>query len=81
MNELFTRPLQQIDANRSFNVETEINNYRDLIKIQNVNDVNNHVYTYSVGSMYMDVINECEKLGDYVVNVVEARTGVRQQEA
>ncbi len=81
MNELFTRPLQQIDANRSFNIEKEINNYRDLIKIQNVNDVNNHVYTYSVGSMYMDIINECEKLGDYVVNVVEARTGVRQQEA
>ena len=81
MNELFTRPLQQIDANRSFNVEAEINNYRDMIKIQNVNDVNNHVYTYSVGSMYMDMINECEKLGDYVVNVVEARTGVRQQEA
>ena len=81
MNELFTRPLQQIDANRSFNVETEINNYRDMIKIQNVNDVDNHVYTYSVGSMYMDLINECEKLGDYVVNVVEARTGIRQQEA
>ena len=81
MNELFTRPLQQIDANRSFNVETEINNYRDMIKIQNVNDVDNHIYTYSVGSMYMDIINECEKLGDYVVNVVEARTGIRQQEA
>ena len=81
MNELFTRPLQEIDANRSFNVETEINNYRDMIKIQNVNDVDNHVYTYSVGSMYMDLINECEKLGDYVVNVVEARTGIRQQEA
>lgn len=78
MNVLFKRPLEEIDANRSFNIENEINNYRDLIKTQNVNDVDNHVYTYSVGSMYMDLINECEKLGDYVVNVVEARTGIRQ---
>jgi phosphate:Na+ symporter len=27
----------------------------------------------------MDLINECEKLGDYVVNVVEARFGIRQK--
>ena len=29
----------------------------------------------------MDLISECEKLGDYVVNVVEARMGTRQKEA
>jgi phosphate:Na+ symporter len=29
--------------------------------------------------MYMDIIQECEKLGDYVVNVVEARMGTKQQ--
>ena len=40
-------------------------------------DVNNHEYTYAVGTIYMDLINECEKLGDYVVNVVEARMGIR----
>ena len=40
-----------------------------------MNDVNEHRYAYSVGTMYMDIINECEKLGDYVVNVVEARLG------
>ena len=28
----------------------------------------------------MDIIRECEKLGDYVVNVVEARMGMRQKE-
>ena len=48
---------------------------------QNINDVNNHLYTYAIGTMYMDIIQECEKLGDYVVNVVEARMGVRQHEA
>ena len=69
------------DANLSFNIENEINNYRNQLKSQNINDVNNHLYTYAIGTMYMDIVQECEKLGDYVVNVVEARIGVRQHEA
>lgn len=69
------------DANLSFNIENEINNYRNQLKSQNINDVNNHLYTYAIGIMYMDIIQECEKLGDYVVNVVEARMGVRQHVA
>ena len=69
------------DANLSFNIENEINNYRNQLKSQNINNVNNHLYTYAIGTMYMDIIQECEKLGDYVVNVVEARMGVRQHEA
>ena len=72
---------QDNDVNRSFNIETEINNYRNQLRTQNINDVNDHKYTYAVGTMYMDIIQECEKLGDYVVNVVEARMGVRQQDA
>ena len=69
------------DVNRSFNIENEINNYRSQLRSQNINDVNYHLYTYAIGTMYMDIIQECEKLGDYVVNVVEARMGVRQHEA
>ena len=69
------------DVNRSFNIENEINNYRNQLRSQNINDVNNHLYTYAIGTMYMDIIQECEKLGDYVINVVEARMGVKQQQA
>ena len=69
------------DANLSFNIENEINNYRNQLKSQNINDVNNHEYTYAIGTTYMDIVNECEKLGDYVINVVEARMGTKQREA
>ena len=69
-----------VDVNRSFNIENEINNYRNQLKNQNINDVNEHKYSYASGTMYMDLINECEHLGDYVVNVVEARMGVKQHE-
>ena len=79
MNALIAGRKVSYDVNRSFNIENEINNYRNQLKSQNINDVNNHAYTYAVGTIYMDIINECEKLGDYVVNVVEARMGTRQK--
>lgn len=81
MNRILVGHRQDNDVNRSFNIETEINNYRNQLRSQNINDVNDHKYTYAIGTMYMDIIQECEKLGDYVVNVVEARMGVRQQDA
>ena len=79
MNRLMGGRKESFDLNRSFNIENEINNYRNQLKSQNINDINNHEYTYAVGTIYMDLINECEKLGDYVVNVVEARMGLRQK--
>ena len=80
MNRLMAGRKESYDVNRTFNLENEINNYRNQLKSQNINDVNNHEYTYAVGTIYMDVINECEKLADYVVNVVEARMGTRQKD-
>ena len=77
MNRLMSGRKEAFDINRTLNTEHEINNYRNQLKQQNIIDVNNHEYTYAVGTIYMDLINECEKLGDYVVNVVEARMGTR----
>jgi phosphate:Na+ symporter len=80
MNRLMQGRKESFDVNRTFNIENEINNYRNQLKTQNITDVNNREYTYAVGTIYMDLINECEKLGDYVVNVVEARMGLRQKD-
>ncbi len=68
-------------ANKSFNIENEINNYRTQLKNQNIVDVNNKEYDYQMGVYYMDFIAECEKLGDYVVNVVEASGDVKERKA
>ena len=69
------------DANKSFNLENEINNYRNQLKNQNIVDVNNKEYDYQMGVYYMDIIAECEKLGDYVINVVEASTDRKEKKA
>lgn len=69
---------QHIDVNKSYNIENEINNYRNQLKNQNIIDVNNKMYDYQIGVYYMDIIAECEKLGDYIVNVIEA-TGAKEK--
>ena len=60
------------DVNPSYNIENEINNYRNQLKIHNVEDIDNKKYQYQDGVYYMDIIGEAEKLGDYVLNVVQA---------
>ena len=77
MNVLLKGHKEELNATRSFNIENEINNYRNQLRNENLTDINNHQYDYASGSMYMDIIQECEKLGDYVVNVVEARMGMK----
>ena len=59
-------------VNVAQNIENEINNYRNQLKLQNVIAVNEGYYDYPTATTYMDTIVECEKMGDYIVNVVEA---------
>ena len=81
MDSLMSGYRENLDAARSFNIENEINNYRNQLRSENITDINNHEYTYAIGTMYMDIVQECEKLGDYIVNVVESRMGVKQSAA
>ena len=60
------------DYNRSENLENEINNFRNQLKLQNVADVKEQKYDYQASITYMDIIGECEKMGDYIINVVQA---------
>lgn len=60
------------DFNRSQNLEAEINNFRNQLKSQNIINVNQKKYVYQNSVTYMDIIVECEKMGDYIINVMEA---------
>lgn len=61
-----------VDFNVSYNLENEINNYRKHLKNRNLQDVNAGEYSYQIGVFYIDFISECERLGDYILNVVQA---------
>lgn len=64
------------DIMRSYNKEREINNYRNQLRTENVENINKKKYPYQAGIFYMDIVGECEKLGDYIVNVID---GVNEQ--
>lgn len=63
---------QLSELHKSQNFENEINNLRNQLKTQNVEDVKDGKYPYNISTLYMDIVVECEKIGDYIINVVEA---------
>lgn len=73
MGAVLVKHKNEVNVDRSFTMENQINNYRSQLRTQNIMDVNDHKYTYTIGTMYMDIIQECERLGDFIINVVQAR--------
>jgi phosphate:Na+ symporter len=84
VNEAMTQMMVVVSGRRddltidtSQEIERDINALRDQLRAQSILEAGNHDYSYSLGSIYSDIIAECERLGDYVMNVVEARLGRR----
>lgn len=75
MLEMLNGRREDFDFNPSEEIEAQINACRDMIREQNMRSLDEHIYSYDSGSIYMDLINEAEKAGDYIINVVEARLG------
>jgi len=75
MNEVMTGHSREHDIRETYLIENDINQMRQRLKAGNVRDVNEREYDYAVGTMFSDMVGELEKLGDYVVNVVQARFG------
>ena len=69
-------PIAKVNITKSINIEHEINNYRKQLRNQNLHDVNAGLYSYQLGVFYVDFISECERLADYVMNVVQAGKGL-----
>lgn len=61
---------------KAYNNEREINSYRDRLRDTNISNINDKKYDYQEGIFFMDLIGEAEKLGDYILNVIE---GVKHQ--
>ena len=68
---------EDLSLDTSIEIERDINNLRDQLRGELIQDVNAHHYSYALGTLYGDIIADCEKLGDYVINIVEARLGKR----
>lgn len=82
VNEALTQMMVIVSGRRedltidlSTEIERDINSLRDQLRSESISDVEAHSYSYSICTLYNDFIIDCERLGDYVMNVVEARLG------
>ena len=75
MNKLLSSPREENDIRETFRLENCINAMARRLKADNITAVNEHRYSYVQGTAYADIISHLEKLGDYIVNVAEARFG------
>ena len=66
---------RQHTIDETYHLENGINQMRNRLKTDNIRAVNEHEHDYATGAIFSDMVGELEKLGDYVVNVVEARLG------
>jgi phosphate:Na+ symporter len=69
------------DLMRNYNKEREINNFRNLCRTENIENVNQHKYPYKAGIFYMDIVCETEKLGDFIVNVIDSVEDIMRSNA
>ena len=56
-------------------IEKDINDLRDQLRRESMVGDGSHQMSYATGTHYNDIVADCEKIGDYVMNVVEARLG------
>ena len=75
MNELLSGRKEDLDLALSEDIERRINACRNALKQQNIESLDAQLYGYDKGTVYADLVGECEKTGDYIINVVEARLG------
>ena len=75
MNKVLSGHREDYQISESAEIEKRINDLRNQLKKRNIANLDQQVYGYELGTVLSDLIAECEKAGDYVINVVEARLG------
>lgn len=73
MNIVMNGRVEEHSIEESYRIENMINLMCKQLKEDNIKAVDNHLYDYNTGTIFTDFIKECEKLGDYVINVMQAR--------
>ena len=73
MNVVVGSRRENVSSKDSLYIENKINEQRNSLKSKNLKAMDENKTTYSIGTLFNDIVEECEQLGDYVINVVEAR--------
>ena len=71
---------REVNAKKAYELEQAIDNYRTILKQEHLLAIEEKRYDYSTGILYNDIFSECEKIGDYAINVTQAIKEVGYEE-
>lgn len=57
------------DISNAYNAEERINNFRNDLREEEINSLEDNRKNYQTSVYYMDVISELEKMGDFMINI------------
>ncbi len=63
---------ENVSIKKAYDMEKEIDEFRTILKQQHLNDVKEQKYEYKAGIIYNDIFSECEKIGDYCINISQS---------
>lgn len=67
-----TMEYKEVNAKKAYELEHAINDYRTILKQEHLIAIEEKRYNYPTGILYTDMFSECEKIGDYAINVTQA---------
>lgn len=68
---------EDVITKKAYEVEKEIDEFRTILKQQHLNDVKEKKYEYKAGIIYNDIFSECEKIGDYCINISQSISEIK----
>ncbi len=71
------KDFSEVNVKKAWEIEREINDYRNTLKAEHLISVEENKYKIQAGIIYNDMFCECEKIGDYCINVSEAMSEVK----
>lgn len=63
---------REVNAKKAYELEKAINDYRTILKQEHLIAIEEKRYDYPTGILYNDIFSECEKIGDYAINITQA---------
>lgn len=58
-----------VEISNAYNAEDRINSLRNLLRDTEIEEIEENKKNYQTSVYYMDIVNELEKMGDFIINI------------
>ena len=58
-----------LEISNAYNAEDRINSLRNYLRDSEIEDIENNIKNYQTSVYYMDIVNQLERMGDFMINI------------